>query len=211
MLKWTIIFFFILSFFAGFSQQNGLVLGRSLVLPQTNQPVRITFSHSLPPDSLEKYHFILVFSSAHSNLSEQHIELLQEYVWNGGGLYIGADNWPFFAESNQLTQAFFGKSYWGNQNGEMAEVNTATCSNRIFKDQSEVPSGESTVSFPMDYRLKVEAWNGDEPLILSGSFGKGKIILDGGYSRFNTELFSSSETGQMLEKILLFIADPNLK
>ena len=36
----------------------------------------------------------------------------------------------------------------------------------------------------MDYRLKVEVWLDDQPLIQSGEIGLGKIVIDGGYSRF---------------------------
>lgn len=206
MFKWILTGFCIFSFFApGFSQQKGLVLGRFISLPDPGGKIELSFSDSLTHDSLRKYAFVLVFSSAHSNLSDQNIDLLQEFVINGGGLYIGADNWPFLAESNQLTLAFFGKSCWGDQSPETALVNSGICSNQVFAPRKQIPSGKTTVSFPLDYRLKVEAWTGDEPLILSGKFGKGTIILDGGYSRFNTKLFPSQEAAQIFREVLLFL------
>lgn len=206
MFKWNFILFFALLLSPVVSaQESGLILGRSFPLPDPGEKISMHFRDSLSGDSLDRYAFVLVFSSAHSNLSTHDIELLQQFVDNGGGLYIGADNWPFSAESNQLTFAFFGKSSWGNQNEEKAEVNSEVCSNQVLANRKKIPSGQTTVSFPMDYRLKVEAWTGDEPLILSGEIGKGKIILDGGYSRFNTALFQSDETGEIFRDIILFL------
>ncbi len=189
------------------SQTDGLVLGRSLRLPDPGDSIAILFADSLNGDSLQKYRFVLVFSSAHSRLSAGNIEQLEEFVEQGGSLYIGADNWPFFEESNQLTFAFFGKYCWGDQNLETASINKKSCSNEIFALRENIPSGKTTVSFPLDYRLKVEAWLGDEPLILSGTYGKGKIVLDGGYSRFNTELFQSRESEAIFREMIRFLME----
>jgi len=46
----------------------------------------------------------------------------------------------------------------------------------------------------LDYRLKVEAWLNDQPLILSGNYKKGRIIIDGGYSRFYCENMSKTSS-----------------
>lgn len=181
------------------------MIGRSLKLPDPGENVRIRFADSLPSDLLQRYSFVLVFSSAHSHLEDEDIAKLQAFVSNGGRLYVGADNSPFFEESNQLTFAFFGKYCWGSQVKEVASVNKKACSNGVFAPREEIPSGQTTVSFPLDYRLKVEAWSGDEPLILSGNYGKGKIILDGGYSRFNAELGLSPEAALIFREMILFL------
>jgi hypothetical protein len=79
---------------------------------------------------------------------------------------------------------------------------------KLLKDDSDNNQDfalQSTVTFPMDYRLKVEVWSGDEPLILSGNFGKGKIILDGGYARFNVALNQSAESKRIFNELIDFL------
>jgi hypothetical protein len=51
----------------------------------------------------------------------------------------------------------------------------------------------------------VEVWSGDEPLILSRIFGKGNIILDGGYGRFNLALNQSAESEQVFNELIEFL------
>jgi len=189
-----------------YAQQTGIVLGRNFPLPPAATNFSLQFRDSISADSLGKYDVVFVFSSARSTLSDENILALQSFVNDGGGLYIGADNWPFVSESDQLTFAFFGKSCWGNIDMQLAKVNDKQSSNAVFADKSEIPSGQTTVSFPLDYRLKVEAWTGDEPLILSGKFGKGRIILDGGYSRFNRNLSSSPESNEVFREMMLFLS-----
>ena len=185
--------------------QQGIVLGREFPLPPSAEAFNLTFRDSIPDDSLQQYDIVLVFSSARSHLSPENILALESFVNNGGGLYIGADNWPFVSESDQLTAAFFGKSCWGDMDSQTAVVNQKEISNAVFHEQHEIPSGRTTVSFPMDYRLKVEAWAGDEPLVLSGKLGNGRVILDGGYSRFNTTLCGSEESSEVFRQMVLFL------
>lgn len=125
----------------------------------------------------------MVFSNSISNFDERDIERITDYVQQGGGLYLGADNWPLQSEANQMTRALYSKESYGEFNERTAEVN-ATSGNLNLNELTTIPAGESTVAFPLDPRLTVEAWVKDEPLILSGRLGKGRIIIDGGYSRF---------------------------
>ena len=71
-----------------------------------------------------------------------------------------------------------------------------------------VPAGTTTVAFPLDYRLKVEAWINDEPLILSGESYKGKIIIDGGYSRFYCNIDKEGKNSFMLNQFIDFLTSP---
>jgi hypothetical protein len=205
MKKWFTVLFIQFCVFEGFlAQSKGLILGRNFPLPEIDSSVQLQYATSFPNDSLKIYDFILIFSSSNSNLNNGNIAEIQSYVNQGGNLYLGADNWPFVEESNQLTQVFFGKRYWGNQqlnNDLMIEkkrLKDVTDNNQDFALQS-------TVTFPMDYRLKVEVWTGDEPLILSGNFGKGKVILDGGYARFNLALNQSGESKQIFNELIQFL------
>jgi hypothetical protein len=195
------------SFSMAQSPLNGLAIGRDIALPLLDS-VDLHYRDSLPADALEQYQFILVFSSGNSNLDTSDIRRLQEYLQQGGGLYIGADNWPFVAESNQLTFQLFGQKWWGNQQEKTAEINALKSSNEVFKDKKSIPAGSTTVAFPLDYRLKVEAWSGDEPLILSGKIAEGKLILDGGYSRFNAALNKSAAATSVFRDMLYFLVKP---
>lgn len=138
------------------------------------------------PDEISQFKAIYLFSNSTSQLDKEDIENIIHFVEAGGGLYIGSENWPLQAESNQLTQELYKKESYG----EYDKVNANTSSqngNLQLNTISEIPAGKSTVAFPLDYRLTVEAWIDDQPFILSGNYGKGRIIIDGGYSRFYCE------------------------
>ena len=68
----------------------------------------------------------------------------------------------------------------------------------------DLPAGKTTSAFPLDYRLKVEAWVSDQALILSGNIGKGRIIIDGGYSRFYCENTNELSV-EMLSRFITYL------
>jgi hypothetical protein len=122
----------------------------------------------------------MVFSSAHSRLSVTDIEQIIQFVKAGGGLYIGSENWPLQAEGTALTERIYNKSVWTAPERAKKEISNMG----IFRGIEDFPSGSTPVVFPLDFQLHVEVWYNDEPLILSGKLGKGKLLIDGGYSRF---------------------------
>ncbi|MFK7787641.1 MAG: hypothetical protein AB8B56_21140 [Crocinitomicaceae bacterium] len=134
------------------------------------------------PETLDSFKVICLFSNSTSSLNEADAIRIEEFVRSGGGLYLGAENWPLQAESNQLTQKLYLKESFGEYHLPVAEIEQE--SGNLDLEMDTIPAGKSTVAFPMDYRLKVEAWVADQPLILSGKIDEGKVIIDGGYSRF---------------------------
>jgi len=115
-------------------------------------------------------------------LSDSEALRVENFVRAGGGLYLGAENWPLQAESNQLTKKIYLKESFGEYDSPEAEIEQK--SGNLHLEMATIPAGRSTVAFPMDYRLRVEAWVADQPLILSGKIDEGNVIIDGGYSRF---------------------------
>lgn len=158
------------------------------------------------PEKFEGLDVIMVFSGSTSQLSNSDVERLIQFMNEGGGIYIGAENWPLQAECNQLTNRLFNKEAYGEYEQSEAFV-AAEESNIHLKKENRIPAGTSTVAFPLDHRLKVEAWVDDQPLILSGKIGNGHIIIDGGYSRFYCDR-STEATTQLMQ---LFIAYLNQK
>lgn len=155
------------------------------------------------PGNLNDVGVIMLFSGAHSSLSNQDVERIVDFVEGGGGLYAGAENWPLQAESNQMTKRLYLKESFGEFEQEIAEV-SSTASNLDLGTYDTIPAGRSTVAFPMDYRLKVEAWVEDQPLILSGKLENGRVIVDGGYSRFYCNL-RNNETDGVLTSIINYL------
>lgn len=144
-----------------------------------NDSVNLTFKNTFP-DSLSAFDALFIFSSAQSILTDSNIQEIISFLEAGKGVYIGSENWPLQAESMQLTNLFYSKETWGNFTSTEATTNSKS----FIADDKKIDPGNSTVAFPMDYRLKVEAWVDDEPLILSGKWLNGRILIDGGYSRF---------------------------
>jgi hypothetical protein len=178
-MRWVFILM-ILSFSVQ-GQQNILILGNhsSLCL---DKGLEFEAKQTLP-DSLNDFKVIMLFSNSTSTLTNKDVERIVTFIEKGGGLYSGAENWPLQAESNQVTHRLYQKKCFGNYQDRIAECSEHSA-NLNLKEVDTIPAGSSTVAFPMDHRLKVEAWINDQPLILSGELGKGRIIIDGGYSRF---------------------------
>lgn len=156
------------------------------------------------PDSISKYDAIFIFSGAQSILKDTHIESLLEFLQSGKGVYLGSENWPMQAESNQLTNLLFSKQAWGNFSQKNAEIDKGIS---ILSDFDTLLAGTTTVSFPLDYRLRVIAWVEDEPLIQIGETLGGKLILDGGYSRFYCDE-KNSINSSVLHQFVTFLVKP---
>lgn len=155
------------------------------------------------PDSLNNFSAIFLFSNASSLLSNEDVERIVRYLNRGGGLYVGSDNWPLQSESNQITNRLYKKESFGNFEESIAQASLKG-NNLNLKALKRIPAGNSTAAFPMDYRLKVEAWIADQPLILSGQVKKGHIIIDGGYSRFYCNVWKENSTA-ILNEFLQFL------
>ena len=186
-----------------FSQNKILFIGNisQICFEDTNSMIELS---SDLPDTLSSYSAIFLFSSAQSILNEKKVEQLLQFLNGGNGLYLGSENWPLQAESNVMTNLLFSKNAWGDFN----EPNAQLAEKGIFKESASIPAGTSTVAFPLDYRLKVEAWVNDEPLILSGEYYKGKIIIDGGYSRFYCNIEKGGNNNFMLNQFIDFLTTP---
>lgn len=198
-----LLFFSLLFSTTLFSQNKILFIGNISQICYEDSNSTIELSSDLP-DTLSSYSAIFLFSSAQSILNEKKVEQLLQYLNGGNGLYLGSENWPLQAESNVMTNLLFSKNAWG----DFSEPNAQLSEKGIFEEMKTIPSGTTTVAFPMDYRLKVEAWVNDEPLILSGEYYKGKIIIDGGYSRFYCNIEKSGNNNFMLNQFIDFLTAP---
>ena len=187
--------------FMSFAQNGtyGLILGNiePLCLPDS----QLVTMPSLP-NSLSKYHTIFLFSNATSLLHKTDIIRIERFLKEGGGLYNGSDNWPLQAEANQITKEFYQKESFGNYNASLAR--SGATGNLKLSELDTIPAGITTAAFPMDYRLKVDAWIQDQPLILSGNFDDGRIVIDTGYSRFYCNQ-RNSHSDALFQKIYTFL------
>ncbi len=174
-----------------FSQNNILVLGNYSHICFLDDSSYLAVQKL--PEELFSFRSILIFSTSTSILSKKDALRIKAYVEVGGSLYLGAENWPLQAESIQLSNLLYNKELYGEYNESIARVASKNANLRMSETQ-EISAGVSTVAFPLDHRLKVEAWVNDQPLILSGEYGQGKIVIDGGYSRFYCENIEALST-----------------
>ena len=127
---------------------------RGLVLGNVNklcfQDSTLEISDTLPA-SLDSFSTLFFFSNSTSNLSADHIDQIEQFLINGGGLYTGSDNWPLQAEANQITKEFYQKESFGNYEVDVAQVNPV--GNLKLTEADTVPAGKTTSAFPLDYRL----------------------------------------------------------
>lgn len=183
MIRFILFFILFLSSFLR-SQERIQVIGRDSIFPKIDGFTTVYHS-TFETKTLENSACLVVISSVHSSLSTEDIEAIYEYVFKGGSVYIAAENEPFTAEANQLTQRIFFKHFQGEFIDSLAEpVIQSSTNNGLLQKPSSYVAGKTVTTFPLDYRLKVELWVKDNPLILSAHIGEGKVILDGGYSRF---------------------------
>jgi hypothetical protein len=200
MQKIIIVLFFFWSI-NGRTQTQVLLLGNTDKLCTVHiDTIHYDVSDTLPI-KIDHYQAVLIFSSAQSVLNQEDIERLFVYLESGNGIYLGCENWPLQSEANQLSKLILGKEFWGNSNEEMAHVSSTD--SPLFENKTAIFAGNSSVQFPLDYRLKTEAWVADEPLIQSSSSFGGKLLLDGGYSRFYCDQKKRSDDIWMM--ILTFL------
>lgn len=195
------IFYFLFCFLSVAQAQNNpvLVVGNySSICMDDSSILKVTKL----PQSLDSFEIICFFSNSTSSLDEAEVTRVENFVRSGGGLYLGAENWPLQAESNQLTQKLYLKESFGEYDSPVAEIERK--SGNLDLNVDTIPAGRSTVAFPMDYRLRVEAWVSDQPLILSGKVDEGKVIIDGGYSRFYCDQ-RSDVTDSLWEAIITYL------
>ena len=74
------------------------------------------------PESLDSFKIICFFSNSTSSLTESEATRVEHFVRSGGGLYLGSENWPLQAESNQLTQKLYLKESFGEYDSPLAEI-----------------------------------------------------------------------------------------
>jgi hypothetical protein len=184
------------------SQGQILLLGNTKQLCLSDSTIQFISSEKIP-ETLSEFDAIMVFSSAHSRLSSADIDQVIHFLDEGGGLYIGSENWPLQSEGRLLTERIYSKSAWATkENTKMVVSNTG-----IFREVNEFPPGLTPVVFPLDFQLKVEVWYNDEPLILTGKIGFGKILIDGGYSRFYCQSLDKQEN-EVLKIVLDYLVTP---
>jgi len=201
-MKRIVLIFFLIQFSCLAHAQNKRVLLLGNLTSLCMEEDSVFSSASSLPDTLDSYHVICFFSNSTSSLTEDELDRVEAFVRSGGGLYLGAENWPLQAESNQLTKKLYLKESFGEYHAEVAEIEQQ--SGNLGIQRETIPAGRSTVAFPMDYRLRVEAWVADQPLILSGKVDQGRVIIDGGYSRFYCDQ-RSDVTDELWEAIMTFL------
>ena len=180
--------------FSSNAQNEILVVGNSNeICFDTN--LNVVYEDNL--DHIFDYRVLLIFSGASSTLKNDDISKIMMFIKNGGGLYLGCDNWPFQAESDVILDSFFSFHSWGNFDSEIAHVSEVSEITQL----KEITSGISVAVFPVNSNFKVDVWIEDQPLIMSGDFDNGRLILDGGYSRFYCENMNGSSNLLLIDLI----------
>lgn len=202
-MRLIIYLFFFFSLQCSWSQTEILLIGNTKkICPAKNDSILYSQQDSLP-GNIERYQAIFLFSNAQSVLNSADQERILGHLQSGKGLYIGCENWPLQSEANQLTRILFGKEFWGNSKQDKAIVQKEETT--IFEDHNSFSAGNSSVQFPLDFRLKTEAWIDDEPLIQSTQTFGGNLILDGGYSRFYCD--EQGKSDEVWKRIVSFLME----
>lgn len=155
------------------------------------------------PVSLDSVQVIFIFSGIETTLNDEDQKRLLLFLNTGGGVYLGAENWPFQAESNTLTELLYQERHYGYFDQRTAD-SVSNHGNLAIEARETVEVGTTCAAFPMHPDLTVELWVYDQPLLLSGHFGEGRIVIDGGYSRFYCDR-SNPKTRELMEAILQFL------
>lgn len=179
-----------------------MVLGKPIQLQPSTKSIQFSYKDNLQDVKLIDFKIVFVFSTGNNFLKKSDEDSLISYVQKGGNLYLGAENTPFLEESNQILKSIYNFEAYGDFVADTLKID----SNSNFDlAQEKILSGKSTVSYPIDYRLKVEAWSNDNPIILSGKIDQGKIMIDGGYSRF----YNTENSRKLLDEILNYFLSNN--
>lgn len=182
--------------------QDVLILGNSesIVLKEVEN-VSYTIQSEIPKE-LDSFDCIFIFSTAKNTYSETQFQQLLNYVSRGKGLYCGAENYPLNAEFDQFLNLLTGQVSYGKYDCKQASFDQQ--SNLKHENLEEVASGNSIVSFPLDHRMQVDLWVNDQPLVASMNYENGRIVLDGGYSRFYSG--NSDDVNQLWISIVKYLS-----
>lgn len=199
------IFLFLFISFSSSSQTSLLFIGNTEPLcVVSDSTISVNIAETLP-SKLEEFDALFIFSGAVSSLKPEDVEAIITFVKNGKGLYCGAENEPLQQEFHQISTILFSKSVWGN-----FTQTTALVDEKSFIDPTvgnAISTGETPVAVPLDVRVKVEVWVDDEPLITSYELEQGKIVFDGGYSRFYCDQLE--ENKGVFESIVRYLTKSN--
>ncbi len=195
-MKLSVLFFFLLS--------QGFI--HSQITVYNKNPRICTDSLIYVSDSLHTEKLLFIFSSESTSLSDKEADSLIALIYSGTDLYCGLDNEPLQSECRQLMQKMFGTEIYSfdEQFHQLParEMQAGNLSSKLQMDYEETP-----VYFPMDIRFQVEFWQDDQPLIISTTYGAGKIIFDGSYSRFYCDRWTSENRALFKEIINYFLRD----
>jgi hypothetical protein len=73
---------------------------------------------SLTEELLNEYTQLWFVSGMVKHLSGTQVKMVREFIRQGSGLFIWADNQPFYADANLLAQAVVGTKFSGNKQGD---------------------------------------------------------------------------------------------
>lgn len=140
--------------------------------------------------TFESYSQLWIFSSGSNNLSTTNLNIIQEYIGSGKGVYLGAENEPFWEEANMIAESIWNTSFYGNQIGENTTLNkdrsvkTVETASVLDVAETDFYQGNTVAVFPLHPSFTVLSWVNDEPLLLHTREENQNVIIDGGYSRF---------------------------
>lgn len=158
----------------------------------------IAWDNITDTQSLQSYSQLWIFSSGNNQISVPFKDSILSFLAAGKGVYLGAENEPFWEEANSITESVWNTSFYGNFAGE--RVSVSRNETEVKTESIDFYQGNTVSVFPMHPSFQVISWVEDEPLLLMTREENQKVIVDGGYSRF----FVGREEG-LIELILEYL------
>lgn len=157
-----------------------------------------TFKHSnqIPvnfKDLLFDSHIFILISNSTALLTQNHLEIIQEFYFKGGSLYIFGDNAPYYGEANQVLGRIFGVSLTGNDQGDqnLLKKNFNSRSGFDYDQHKHIFTGITqlyegiTISYLLDQKNFKPLIYGTEGHVVAACNEENgrRVIIDGGFTR----------------------------
>ncbi len=132
--------------------------------------------------ALDSYDQFWVVSDWKRHLDSTHLEVIQSYLEEGKGLYLLADNEPYDADADYISQYFTGATFDGNY---MADKRASSApGGDLLNDESYIYEGFTVSSLSMSESVKPQIIGSDgQVCVASFDNAQYRILLDGGFTK----------------------------
>lgn len=156
-----------------------------------SEQIGITYLDSLPSfydfdSTLHDYDQLWLVSDFKKHLDSSYLLVIESFLEEGKSLYVLADNEPYLADAEFVSNYFAGAHFSGNYMADKGAKAASECD--LATSRNTLYEGFTVSSISMPESVKPQ-FVGSEGQVFVASFDNGRyrILMDGGFTRMYTK------------------------